>query len=114
MACPIPAQVTQADTSMRARLKQLLITFIAVAIPVACLPLFIGWDLSRLLIIGLAVAFVIRTLILFLARTKVGLIVLVIASLVVIYVFGRRDPRAAGTAAAFAIIAATPSLARKV
>ena len=99
--------------AMPPRLKQLLITFIAVAVPVAFLPLLIGWDLSRLLIIGLVVAFVVRALILFLARSKIGLIVLVIGSLLVIYLFGRHDPRAAGTAAAFAILAATPNLKKR-
>ena len=91
-----------------ARFKKFLITSFAVAVPVACLPLFIGWDMSRLLIIGLATLFVVRAVILLLARSKVGLVILVVGSILIIAVYARHDPRAAVTAAAFAILAMLP------
>jgi hypothetical protein len=94
--------------TLPARLKKFLITSFAVAVPVACLLLFIGWDMSRLLIIGLVVLFVVRGLILFLARSKVGLVILVLGSVLIIAVYARHDPRGAGTAAGFAILAMLP------
>ena len=107
------AQISLDSMRIHPKLKQLLVTFIAVAVPVACLPLFIGWDMSRFLIIGLAVLFVVRALILFLARSKIGLVVLVVSSVLIIFLVGRDDPRMAGTAAAFAILATIPSIRKR-
>jgi hypothetical protein len=95
------------------KLKKKLITLVAVVVPLAFLALFIGWDLSRLLFIGLAAAFVVQTLILFLARSKIGLFILVVGSALIIFLLARHDARAAATAAAFGILATIPSMKRK-
>jgi hypothetical protein len=99
--------------SIPPKFKQLFITFIAVAVPVGCLALFIGWDMSRFLIIGLAVLFVVRALILSLARSKIGLVVLVVGSMLVIFLVARHDPQAAGVAAVVALFAFLPNMKKK-
>jgi hypothetical protein len=91
------------------RLKAL----IAVTVPVAFLPLIIGWDMARLLLIGLAAVWVVQTTILFLARSKIGLAVVVIGSVFLVFLLARHDPVAAGTAVGFAVLSTLPSLQKK-
>jgi hypothetical protein len=87
-------------------------------VPLGCFVLAFGWltgwdtVLFRLVLIGLAVMFVVNRAICLLAKSKIGLIVLVLGSIALIAVFAQHNPREAGTAAGFGILATIASTRR--
>jgi hypothetical protein len=84
-------------------LKKFTIMIIAVAVPSISFLLMIGWDTFRLILIGLAAALMINMAIRFLARSKLGLIALVLVSITSVLWFAQAYPKEAGTAIAFGV-----------